>query len=107
MQSVIGCTHYVCGEGEQAYMRQRETPEITFVPREEIDRPDEAYTELQSLMQLPDAALRIAIACRRSRGEGRSRSVPGHRSLARRSECANEVRIAARKKLQAPPWSFT
>jgi hypothetical protein len=47
MQSVIGCTHYVCGEGEQAYMRQRETPEITFVPREEIDRPDEAYTELQ------------------------------------------------------------
>jgi hypothetical protein len=47
MQSVIGCTHYVCGEGEQAYLRQRETPEITFVPREEIDRPDEAYADLR------------------------------------------------------------
>jgi len=45
MQSVIGCTHYVTGAGEQAYLRQHETPEITFVRREEIDRSDEAYTE--------------------------------------------------------------
>jgi hypothetical protein len=46
MQSVIGCTHYVSGAGEQAYLRQEEAPQITFVRREEIDRRDEAYTEL-------------------------------------------------------------
>jgi hypothetical protein len=48
MQSVIGCTHYVTGAGEQAYLRQDEAPHITFVRREEIDRSDEAYTELPS-----------------------------------------------------------
>jgi hypothetical protein len=46
MQSVIGCTHYVTGAGEQAYLHQSEAPEIAFVRREEIDRSDEAYTEL-------------------------------------------------------------
>ncbi|MDO8475897.1 MAG: hypothetical protein Q7W02_06800 [Candidatus Rokubacteria bacterium] len=46
MQSVIGCTHYVSGAGEQAYLRQDEAPQITFVRRDEIDRSDEAYTEL-------------------------------------------------------------
>jgi hypothetical protein len=46
MQSVIRCTHYVTGAGEQAYLRQEEAPEITFVRRDEIDRSDEAYTEL-------------------------------------------------------------
>jgi hypothetical protein len=46
MQSVIGCTHYVTGAGEQAYLRQDEAPQVTFVRREEIDRSDEAYTEL-------------------------------------------------------------
>jgi hypothetical protein len=46
MQSIIGCTHYVTGAGEQAYLHQDEAPEITFVRREEIDRSDEAYTEL-------------------------------------------------------------
>jgi hypothetical protein len=48
MQSVIGCTHYVTGAGEQAYLRQDEAPHITFVRRDEIDRSDEAYTELPS-----------------------------------------------------------
>jgi len=48
MQSAIGCTHYVTGAGEQAYLHQHEAPEITFVRREEIDRSDEAYTELPS-----------------------------------------------------------
>ncbi len=43
MQSVIGCTHYVCGLGEQAYMRMDEAPEVTFVVRDTIDRSDEAY----------------------------------------------------------------
>jgi hypothetical protein len=46
MQSVIGCTHYVSGAGEQAYLRQDEAPDITFVCRDEIGRSDEAYTEL-------------------------------------------------------------
>jgi hypothetical protein len=43
MQSVIGCTHYVCGLGEKGYMRMDEAPDVTFVVRDEIDRSDEAY----------------------------------------------------------------
>jgi hypothetical protein len=43
MQSVIGCTHYVCGLGEQGYMRMDEAPEVKFVVRDIIDRSDEAY----------------------------------------------------------------
>lgn len=46
MQSVIHCTHYVCGAGEQAYLDKAAAPEITFVPRDPIDRSDEAYTDL-------------------------------------------------------------
>lgn len=46
MQSIIQCTHYVAGAGEQAYLHQDEAPDITFVRRDEIDRSDEAYTEL-------------------------------------------------------------
>jgi len=45
MQSVVHCTHYVAGAGEQAYLRTEDAPEITFVSRDEIDRPDEAYCE--------------------------------------------------------------
>ena len=45
MQSVIGCTHYVCGAGEQQYLNTDDAPEIRFVSREEIDRSDEAFTE--------------------------------------------------------------
>ena len=45
MQSVIHCTHYVCGAGEQAYLNAADAPEITFVPRDPIDRPDEASTD--------------------------------------------------------------
>jgi hypothetical protein len=43
MQSVIGCTHYIAGAGEQAYLHKEEAPEITFVNRDAIDRSDEAY----------------------------------------------------------------
>ena len=43
MQTVIGCTHYVSGAGEQAYLNTSEAPEITFVQRDAIDRSDEAY----------------------------------------------------------------
>ena len=46
MQSVIRCTHYVTGASEQAYLHQDEAPDITFVRRDEIERSDEAYTEL-------------------------------------------------------------
>jgi hypothetical protein len=48
MQSVIRCTHYVTGAGEQAYLRQDEAPDITFVRRDDIERSDEAYAELPS-----------------------------------------------------------
>lgn len=46
MQSVVHCTHYVAGLGERAYLHPEETPEITFVTRDEIERSDEAWTEL-------------------------------------------------------------
>ncbi len=46
MQSVLRCTHYVAGAGEQLYLRREETPEIQFVCRDAIERPDEAHTEL-------------------------------------------------------------
>ncbi len=46
MQSVIHCTHYIAGAGEQDYLNKAEAPEITFLPRDPIDRLDEAYTEV-------------------------------------------------------------
>lgn len=47
MQSVIHCTHYIAGAGEQAYLNKADTPEIKFLTRDPIDRSDEAYTEFQ------------------------------------------------------------
>jgi hypothetical protein len=46
MQSVIGCTHYIAGAGEQAYLRPADAPDISFVRRDDIDRSDEAYTKI-------------------------------------------------------------
>ena len=46
MQSVVHCTHYIAGAGEQDYLRPEEAPEINFINRDPIDRSDEAYTEL-------------------------------------------------------------
>jgi len=46
MQSVINCTHYVSGAGEQAYLNKAEAGEINFCTRDTIDRSDEAFTEL-------------------------------------------------------------
>jgi hypothetical protein len=43
MQSVVHCTHYIAGLGEQAYLNKADAPEITFVNRDAIDRSDEAY----------------------------------------------------------------
>lgn len=48
MQSVVNCTHYVCGAGEQAYMSKADAPEITYVPRDPIERLNEAYTEFSA-----------------------------------------------------------
>jgi hypothetical protein len=45
MQSVLHCTHYIAGLGEQAYLNKEEAPEITFLPRDPIDNQDEAWTE--------------------------------------------------------------
>ena len=45
MQSVLHCTHYIAGAGEQAYLNQADAPEITFINRDPIDRSDEAWTE--------------------------------------------------------------
>jgi hypothetical protein len=53
MQSVVRCTHYVAGPGESAYLRPEDAPEITFVNRETIERPDEAYTEICSGTGVP------------------------------------------------------
>jgi hypothetical protein len=46
MQSVVHCTHYIAGAGESAYLRREETPEITFIKRDDIERSDEAYAEI-------------------------------------------------------------
>jgi len=43
MQSVVRCTHYIAGAGEQAYLRKEDAPEIVFVNRDPIDRSDEAW----------------------------------------------------------------
>jgi hypothetical protein len=48
MQSVVRCTHYVCGAGEQAYLCKTDAPEITFINRETIERSDEAYAEIST-----------------------------------------------------------
>jgi hypothetical protein len=48
MQSVLHCTHYVAGAGEQDYLRPEDAPEITYIKRDTIDRSDEAYTEIRN-----------------------------------------------------------
>jgi hypothetical protein len=45
MQSVIRCTHYVSGAGEQNYLNTADAAEITYVKRDAIEDPDEAWTE--------------------------------------------------------------
>jgi hypothetical protein len=43
MQSVLHCTHYISGAGEQQYMCKEDAPEITYIQRDPIERSDEAY----------------------------------------------------------------
>jgi hypothetical protein len=45
MQSVVRCTHYVAGASEMQYLDRDETPEITFVERDAIDRPHESFVD--------------------------------------------------------------
>lgn len=45
MQSVVHCTHYIAGAGEQAYLNVADAPEINFLKRDPIDRSDEAWTD--------------------------------------------------------------
>lgn len=45
MQSLVRCTHYVSGASEQNYLHKEETPEITFICRDTIERSDEAFSE--------------------------------------------------------------
>jgi hypothetical protein len=46
MQSILHCTHYIAGAGEQDYLRKEDAPDITFVSRDTIDRSDESYTDI-------------------------------------------------------------
>ncbi|MBX9666182.1 MAG: hypothetical protein K2X93_01130 [Candidatus Obscuribacterales bacterium] len=43
MQSVVKCTHYIPGAGEQQYLNRNETPEVEFIVRDSVERSDEAY----------------------------------------------------------------
>jgi len=43
MQSVVRCTHYVSGAGEQAYLNLSDAPDVTFIKRDPIERSDEAW----------------------------------------------------------------
>jgi hypothetical protein len=43
MQSVVRCTHYVCGAGEGQYLKRDEAPEITYVDRDVVERPHESW----------------------------------------------------------------
>jgi hypothetical protein len=45
MQSVVNCSHYICGASEKDYLRPESTPDVNFINRELIDRFDEVYTE--------------------------------------------------------------
>jgi hypothetical protein len=46
MQSVVHCTHYIAGAGEQEYLHKEEAPEIEFVMRDNVELSDEAFVEL-------------------------------------------------------------
>jgi hypothetical protein len=43
MQSVVGCTHYVCGASEQNYINKADGPGVIFVVRETITDSGDAY----------------------------------------------------------------
>lgn len=46
MQSILNCSHYIAGAGEIGYLDTSQTPEITFIKRDAIERSGDAYTSL-------------------------------------------------------------
>jgi hypothetical protein len=46
MQSVLHGTHYIPGSGERDYLKLEDAPGMVFVEREEMERKDEAWTEM-------------------------------------------------------------
>lgn len=50
MQSVIHCTHYISGAGEDGYLSKEDFPEVTFIQREAVEDSNYAYLpEVESL----------------------------------------------------------
>jgi hypothetical protein len=43
MQSVVRCTHYVCGAGEDRYLKTTDAPDVQFITRDKISESDFAY----------------------------------------------------------------
>jgi hypothetical protein len=43
MQSVVRCTHYVCGAGEGRYLKTSDASDVQFITRDEISESDCAY----------------------------------------------------------------
>ena len=43
MQSVIHCTHYIAGKGENAYLKKENFPDVTFVERDDIEDSNYAF----------------------------------------------------------------
>ncbi len=46
MNSVILSTHYIFGEGEKAYLKTEDFPEVNFILRESIPNPNHAWIDL-------------------------------------------------------------
>ncbi|PIR96181.1 MAG: hypothetical protein COT92_02610 [Candidatus Doudnabacteria bacterium CG10_big_fil_rev_8_21_14_0_10_42_18] len=43
MQSVIHCTHYIWGAGEQSYIDKMSAPNVKFINREDVEDPNFAW----------------------------------------------------------------
>lgn len=47
MQSVLGCTHYVIGEGEREYLDTRQFPDVVFVQRDIMAQAEYSFIDLK------------------------------------------------------------
>ncbi len=57
MQSVIHCTHYVSGAGEQDYLRKEDAPEIEYITRDTIELSDEAFVEFADMTKAEEVSV--------------------------------------------------
>ncbi len=48
MNSVIGCTHYIYGEGEKDYLKFEDFPEVKFIQRDEINNSNFAFIPIHN-----------------------------------------------------------